>query len=164
MNLHIFEYIMYIHSLVISLVVTLYGKVLLITKDKAPIDKRYRKLVVDSLPKFDKIEKLDYTKIIQNHFTKIKPVSRRKPGTSTNSSVICPRCNAPHKYLYDNNGGNGQYKFKLCKYTFKSGYKSLQEVFKYFQTLAKLIFYTSFKLSILYLYFLLDSIMDECPH
>lgn len=131
MNLHVFEYIMYLHSLVINLAVTLYGKVLLIPKDKEPVDKKYRKLVVDSLPKLEKIEKLDYTKILQEHFLKtgkeIKPVSRRKVSTSIDISTVCPRCNATHEYLYDNNGGKGQYQCKLCKSTFKSGDKFKKE-------------------------------------
>lgn len=31
---------------------------------------------------------------------------------------MCPICNAPHNYLYDNNGGRGQYLCKICNNTF----------------------------------------------
>lgn len=35
--------------------------------------------------------------------------------------MICPRCSAPHDYLYDNNGGNGQFKCSVCSCTFITG-------------------------------------------
>lgn len=131
MNLHVFEYIMYLHSLVINLAVTLYGKVLLIPKEKTPVDKKYRKLVVDQFPKIETVEKLNYIKILQEHFNKtgkeIKPISRKKSSYSIDASSTCPRCNATHEYLYDNNGGKGQYQCKLCKATFKSGDKFKKE-------------------------------------
>lgn len=131
MNLHVFEYIMYLHNLVINLAVMLYGKILLIPRRDEPVDKKYRKMVVDTFPKIENIEKLDYTKILQEHLSntgkEIKPVSRRKSNTSIDTYAICPRCNAPHQYLYDNNGGKGQYQCKLCKSTFKSGDKFKKE-------------------------------------
>lgn len=132
MNLQIFKYIMYLHSLVINLAVMLYGKIILIPRKNEPVKKKYRKLKVDTLPKIENIEKLNYKEILQSHFNKtgkmIKPVSRRKSSTFIDTSTVCPRCNAPHEYLYDNNGGKGQYQCKLCKATFKSGDKFKKEV------------------------------------
>lgn len=37
------------------------------------------------------------------------------------TDTVCPRCGAPHQYLYDNNGGNGQFKCAVCSQTFKTG-------------------------------------------
>ena len=132
MNLKIFEYIIYLHYLVINLAVMVYGKIFLIPRRDKPVKKKYRKLKVDSLPKFENIEKQDYKEILKNHFKstgkEIKPVSRRKSTTCIDKSITCPRCNAPHEYLYDNNGGKGQYQCKLCKATFKSGDKFKKEV------------------------------------
>lgn len=132
MNLQIFEYIIYLHSLVINLAVMVYGKIILIPRKSEPIKKKYRKLKVDTLPKIENVEKLNYLEIIENHFKmtgkKIKPISRRKATTYVDTSAICPRCNATHEYLYDNNGAKGQYQCKLCKATFKSGDKFKKEV------------------------------------
>ncbi|EJW92939.1 transposase, partial [gut metagenome] len=34
---------------------------------------------------------------------------------------VCPLCGAPHHFIYDNNGGNGQYQCKVCGQTFSTG-------------------------------------------
>lgn len=122
---------MYLHSVILNLVATLYGKVLSIPKVDKPIDKKYGKLAVDLLPKIETLEKLDYKEILQTHLLasgkEIKPVSRRKSSTPVDTSIVCPRCNAPHQYLYDNNGGKAQYQCKLCKTTFKPNNKFKKE-------------------------------------
>ena len=60
MNLQVFEYIIYLHNLVINLAVMLYGKIILLPRRDEPIKKKYRKLKVDILPKIENIEKLDF--------------------------------------------------------------------------------------------------------
>lgn len=131
MNLQIFEYIMYLHSLVINLAIMVYGKIILSPKNE-PIKKKYRKLKVDTLSKIDNIEKLNYEEILQNHFNKtgkkIKPVFTRKSNTFIDTSIIYPRHNPPNEYLYDNKSGKDQYQCSLCKSTFKSGHKLKKEV------------------------------------
>ena len=67
MNLQVFEYIIYLHNLVINLAVMLYGKIILLPRRDEPIKKKYRKLKVDILPKIENIEKLDFKEILQKH-------------------------------------------------------------------------------------------------
>ena len=50
----------------------------------------------------------------------LKPVQRRNKK-SIPEDTVCPLCGAPHHYIYDNNGGNGQYQCKVCGQTFCSG-------------------------------------------
>lgn len=84
-----------------------------------PIDKPYRKLKVDEMPIFDKVKKYDY-KVLLNQYCldngkELKPVNSKVPVPE---SIICPCCEAPHSYIYDNNGGKGQFQCKVCKSTF----------------------------------------------
>jgi putative transposase len=85
----------------------------------APIDKAYRKLKVDDMPIFDKVKKYDYKVLLNEHFAntgkELKPVKSKVPVPE---SIICPCCEAPHSYIYDNNGGKGQFQCKICKSTF----------------------------------------------
>lgn len=39
------------------------------------------------------------------------------------NSIVCPRCNAPHDYTYDNNGGKGQFACKVCNEIFSIGHE-----------------------------------------
>lgn len=86
-----------------------------------PVKKPYRKLAVDTMPIIKTLEKLDYKQLISNHLKKtgkpITPIKRRK-ASPVPESMVCPRCGAPHDYLYDNTGGKGQYLCKVCKCTF----------------------------------------------
>ena len=50
----------------------------------------------------------------------VRPVQRRN-GKSIPEDTFCPLCGAPHHYLYDNNGGNGQFQCKVCGQTFVTG-------------------------------------------
>ena len=91
---------------------------------------KYNKLKVDKLPIINPLpEKKNYKEIISRHLVKtgklLSPVSRRKKS-SVPSSIHCPCCNAPAEYLYDNNGGCGQFECKLCKTKFNEhNYASL---------------------------------------
>lgn len=87
-------------------------------KSDVPISKKYQHLQVDSLPVIEVLEKFDYKKLLaayQNkHGKSLKAVQRRKNSTKVPNTVSCPRCGAPHIYLYDNNGGKGQFWCKVC--------------------------------------------------
>ena len=85
---------------------------------------KYQKFKTDILPIISKFEKKDWRKLLEDysveHRKPLKPVNRRN-GQSLPVDTVCPVCGAPHHYLYDNNGGNGQYQCKVCSQTFISG-------------------------------------------
>lgn len=87
-------------------------------KSDVPISKKYQHLQVDSLPVIEVLEKFDYKKLLADYQNKhgkpLKAVQRRKNSTKVPNTVFCPRCKAPHIYLYDNNGGKGQFWCKVC--------------------------------------------------
>jgi transposase-like protein len=88
---------------------------------------KYKRFSVDGPPAFSKpptvreIEKQDYRELIKRElelFGKIvKPVKPRG-GKFVPESIICPFCDAPHTYIYDNSGGRGQFLCKVCHSTF----------------------------------------------
>lgn len=92
-------------------------------KDNSLYSPKYNKLKVDRLPVIKKIEKKDYKVLInayeQEHKKKFKPIKSRS-GKLVPTEVSCPFCDAPHDYIYDNNGGKGQYLCKVCNSTFTS--------------------------------------------
>ncbi|AUS95021.1 transposase [Clostridium thermosuccinogenes] len=96
-----------------------------------PVRKPYRKLVVDTMPIIETLEKLDYKQLISNHLKEtgklITPITRRKASTVPDT-MACPRCGAPHEYLYDNTGGKGQYLCKVCKCTFNKKNRYLKNL------------------------------------
>jgi transposase-like protein len=92
-------------------------------KKDTPANKKYRKLQVDEKPIFENIQKLDYKKLLDDYFKtngkELKPVKPRKNSKArVPKSTKCPCCGAPYNYLYDNTGGRGQYKCKVCSSTF----------------------------------------------
>ncbi len=86
-----------------------------------PLDWPYRKFQVDPMPVIKTIEIQNYRKLLAAHSERtgkvLKPVKRRKPSTVP-KTLICPYCHAPHEYLYDNNGGRGQFQCKVCSHRF----------------------------------------------
>ena len=86
----------------------------------------YQKFKTDKLPIIKKFIKQDYDFLLEYYLWKygkvLKPVQaqKNKPRNIPNKTV-CPVCGAPHQYLYDNNGGNGQYQCKVCGQTFITG-------------------------------------------
>src|SRR5690554_379862 len=85
---------------------------------------KYQKFKTDRLPIIQEFYKQDWEFILQYYKWKykktLKPVQRRN-GKTIPEDTFCPTCNAPHHYLYDNNGGNGQFQCKICGQTFISG-------------------------------------------
>lgn len=81
----------------------------------------YQKFKVDKLPKILYFEKVDYEFLLAyykyQYGKTTKPVQRRN-GKTIPEETVCPRCGAPHHYIYDNNGGKGQFLCKVCNLTF----------------------------------------------
>jgi len=107
------------------LVKTIYKLVLFISKN-IPLNQwafddsnspEYQKFKVDKLPKIIRFEKVDYQFLLayyKHKYNKVlKPVQRRN-GKSIPSKIVCPKCGAPHHYIYDNNGDRGQFKCSVC--------------------------------------------------
>ena len=88
------------------------------------ISPNYQKFKTDILPIIKKFEKQDFLFLLDYYFWKynqiIKPVQRRNDKTIP-EDTICPLCGAPHQYIYDNNGGKGQFQCKICGQTFITG-------------------------------------------
>ena len=85
---------------------------------------KYQKFTTDRLPLIKPFLKQDWQFLLEYYLWKygkpVKPVQRRN-GKSIPEDVFYPLCGAPHHYLYDNNGGNGQYQCKICGQTFVTG-------------------------------------------
>ena len=81
----------------------------------------YQKFKVDKLPKIIRFEKVDYLLLLAYYKHKynkvVRPVQRRNDN-SVPEGIVCPKCGAPHLYIYDNNGNRGQYQCKVCSQTF----------------------------------------------
>jgi transposase-like protein len=97
-----------------------------------PVSLDYQKMVIDTPPIFEYYDKLDYKILLKNHLhTKgkpLKPVSRRADSTPICKSISCPQCSAPSDYLYDNNGGRGQYRCRVCGCIFHENNRFLKQV------------------------------------
>ena len=82
----------------------------------------YQKYIVDKLPKIVRFQIIDYKLLLayyKHRYSKnISPI-KRKSGKEIPQNIKCPKCGAPHEYIYDNNGGKGQYQCSICKKTFK---------------------------------------------
>ena len=85
---------------------------------------KYQKFKTDELPIIKPFIKQDWQFLLKYYEWKyekpVKPV-RRRNGRTIPEDTICPVCGAPHQYIYDNNGGSGQYQCKICGQTFSSG-------------------------------------------
>lgn len=86
-----------------------------------PLNKPYNKFRVDPMPVIEVREVQDYRKLLQEHLQRtgkiLKPINRRKKS-GVPKTLICPYCHAPHQYIYDNNGSQGQFQCKVCKSCF----------------------------------------------
>lgn len=89
---------------------------------------KYQKYKTDKIPLIKRFEKHDYTFLLEYYLWKYKkPLKPVQPQKSKPRDVpfdtICPRCGALYQYMYDNNGGKGQYQCKVCRQTFFTGEK-----------------------------------------
>ena len=86
-----------------------------------PVSEKYRALQIDAFPIIEKRQLHDYKKLLddysQKHGKPLKPVNRRGKHLPPDGT-LCPICNAPYEYIYDNTGGRGQLKCKVCNSTF----------------------------------------------
>lgn len=84
---------------------------------------QYQKFKTDILPIIVPFINQDWQFLLSyyewKYGKKIKPVQRRN-GKSIPHDTVCPRCSASHHYIYDNNGGNGQFQCKVCAQTFST--------------------------------------------
>ena len=83
---------------------------------------KYQKFKVDKLPKVIRFETVDYKLLLayyKHKYNKLLTPVQRRNGKSIPKHIVCPKCGAPHDYIYDNNGGKGQYQCKVCGLTFK---------------------------------------------
>ena len=107
----------YQQQIINTLCILLFGKNYKPKPEKCT-DKKYLKLLVDPMPIFGKpeIELIyDCAELIKTK--NISPV-RRRDSKCVPSDVSCPYCGAGCEYLYDNDGGRGQYLCKVCGFHF----------------------------------------------
>ncbi|MCX7921747.1 MAG: DDE-type integrase/transposase/recombinase [Clostridia bacterium] len=92
---------------------------------------KYNKFTVDKLPVIKKLDQLNYILLLEEYSVKhgknLKPVKSRG-GKTVPVDCICPRCGAPHSYLYDNTGGRGQLLCKVCNFRFNKSKKDFKPV------------------------------------
>ena len=85
---------------------------------------KYQKFKIDQLPIVKPFIKQDWQLLLEYYkwkYGKAPKPNQRKNGKTIPEDTICPLCGAPHHYIYDNNGGNGQYQCKICGQTFTTG-------------------------------------------
>ena len=89
---------------------------------------KYQKFLTDKLPVIKPFIKQDgcsgtsITGFITAKQLNLSKLKMARPRTVPEDTV-CPLCGAPHEYLYDNSGGRGQFKCKICGQTFVNGEK-----------------------------------------
>jgi transposase-like protein len=114
------------NKIIIALMLFAFGKKFeyldSINKD-SPCNKPYRKIQIDPMPIIEPYNKFHYQALIEKYQSEngkpLKPVQHQKNSKAkVPESIICERCGAPHIYIYDNQGGKGQYSCKVCKHTF----------------------------------------------
>lgn len=85
---------------------------------------KYKKYTIDKLPVVKTIEKLNYKSLLKDYLSQngkeLKPIKPRGKNPVP-QDTICPRCGAPHQFIYDNTGGRGQYLCKVCSFRFQKG-------------------------------------------
>lgn len=89
---------------------------------------KYQKFLTDKLPIIKLFIKQDWqfwNEYYRLRYDKaVKPVKPHKGKPHhVPADTVCPLCGAPHEYLYDNSGGSGHFKCKICGQTFVNGEK-----------------------------------------
>lgn len=118
-------YIKIQERIIVYLMGALLGKSVARSAYDEPVNKPYRKLQVDEMPKIIVPERKHYQELLAHYFQEhgkpLSPVKRHKSSKArVPNTMICPTCGAPHDYLYDNTGGRGQYKCKICSCCFNA--------------------------------------------
>ena len=87
---------------------------------------KYQKFKTDKIPIIKPFIKQDWKLWVEfyrlrdgKHIQPVKAHKDKPRNVPTDTS--CPRCDAPHQYIYDNSGGRGQFKCKVCSQTFVNG-------------------------------------------
>ncbi|AZR72999.1 hypothetical protein BBF96_06075 [Anoxybacter fermentans] len=101
-------YIQIQQKIIVFLISSLPGKHITRKAHDKLIDKHYRKLQVDQMPIIEIPEKLNFNQLLidyqNSHGKPLKPIKRHKNKKvkipSNLGNLICPRCGAPHQYLY----------------------------------------------------------------
>lgn len=81
----------------------------------------YNKLTLDDPPKVVTLEQADYKELLKQAEQQGKPIKKvnyRKNSTKIPESIRCAKCNAPHTFLYKNNGDGNQFLCKVCSTVF----------------------------------------------
>ena len=86
----------------------------------------YQKFTTDKLPIIKPFVKQDWQLWVEYYHLRygyiLKPVKPQKGKKhDVPEDTVCPLCGAPHNYIYDNNGGHGQFQCKVCGQTFVTG-------------------------------------------
>jgi transposase-like protein/rubredoxin len=92
-----------------------------------PLDQPYPHMEIDALPVIKKVHDLDYRLILtysEELGSPIKPIRGRTRAKQLSEKEQCPRCHAPHQYLYINSKKTGQRLCKVCKHTHIPGKES----------------------------------------
>ena len=78
----------------------------------------YADFKIDEPPIFKEVShsQLSFDDILKEK-PSIKPIKRR---SEFQFDGVCPFCGAPKEYIYDNNGGKGQFKCRACKNIFST--------------------------------------------
>ena len=89
---------------------------------------KYQKFLTDKLPVIKPFIKQDWRLWNEYYLLRygkaVKPIKAQKGKNRTvPEDIACPLCGAPHEYIYDNTGGRGQFKCKICGQTFVNGEK-----------------------------------------
>ena len=129
---YLLTFINYQEKIIVYLLSLLLGKAVGSARSDEPMDKPYRKLLVDELPVIEQLERLSFQDLLDEyvvtHGKPLKPVRRHaKSKASVPKNICCPKCGAPSDYLYVNNGGKGQYLCKVCDCLFNQKSRYLKE-------------------------------------
>lgn len=87
------------------------------------IHPKYQKSKIDKFPIIKPFIRQDWQFLLEYYQWKYsKPVKtvQRRNVRSIPADTVCPLCITPHHFIYDNNGSNGQYPYKVCDQTFNS--------------------------------------------
>ena len=76
--------------------------------------------IVEPAPKVPNYREL-LRRYREEHGKPLKPIARRPGCLPVPEDIRCPYCKAPARFIYQNNGGRGQFLCKVCHHTFHRG-------------------------------------------